>query len=141
MEDCKKKDWAEKRVMQTAQHGGEDMWTNSSRLEVKKEDPWAGAGGSSEPLSALLQNVAAVVAYVEQSTTKTISSGTNAAPVLRGSPELGGQVLGTYLNNLHQVIAASGEGQNLWKLVSGVNAMVGLWKSCVYGNADIKKVI
>lgn len=140
MEDCKKRDWAEKGVWRTAQRGCEDMWTRSSCLEIKKGDPWA-AAGSSEPLSALLQNVAAVVAYTEQLTTKAIASGTNAAPVLRGSPELGGQILGNYLNNLHQVVAASGEGQDLSKVVSGVSAMVGLWKGCVYGNPDLKKVI
>lgn len=141
MEDCRKRDWVEEGTWQTAQHGGGNMWTNSSYPEIKKGDPWQGARGPLEPLNALLQNVATVVAYVEQLTMKTVASRTNAAPVLRGSPELGGQILGRYLDNLHRVIATSGESQDLLNVASGTSAMVGLWKGCVYGNADVKKVI
>lgn len=147
IEECQKRDWA------SHQRGGA---TTNGDGDVEMEDasstePWFSPeeftrrqeqirARDLRSLGRLLGDIAAVVEYLQESTSAGFSSNGGVIPVLRGTPELGGQILGGYLNSLLQALAISGkESQTVWA-ISQTKAMIGIWRGCVYGNADIKKV-
>ncbi|KAF8428230.1 Urb2/Npa2 family-domain-containing protein [Tirmania nivea] len=151
MEECHKRDWTKRKLWRSGKDEDGD-----AEMEMEIKDSIATelgpapkgdviqrqqnrSGKRVESISGLLGDVAAVVRYLQESTAEATGFGGSAVLVLRGPPELGGQVLGGYLDNIHLGLGDQSEEEELDRAITGIEAMVGVWKSCVYGNADLKK--
>ena len=150
MEECRKRDWAKGKLWRGGNDGdgdGDVEMEGSSATELGSspegdvlQRQQSRAGERVESISGILGDVAAVVEYLQESASGAAGFGGSAIPVLRGPPELGGQILGSYLDNIHCGLGDLNEEGELNRAIRGIEAMVGAWKGCVYGNADLKKV-
>lgn len=148
MEECRKRDWAKRKLWVSEKNGDGDVEMEGSSVTELGSSPEGDAlqrqqsrpGKRVELISSLLGDVAAVVEYLQESTSRATDFSGSAIPVLRGPPELGGQILGSYLDSIHRGLGDLSEEQELNRATRGIEAMVGVWKGCVYGNADLKKV-
>lgn len=85
-------------------------------------------------LLELLKSVGMVLLYIQQNWAVGSREG-NVVTVLRGSPEIGSQILGSYLE-ASQVLIQCG----LALEEDLTRAVVNIWKGCVWGNLHSKKV-
>lgn len=95
--------------------------------------------GSSAEITApnlleLLRGVSMVLLYIQQNWAAGSREG-NVVTVLRGTPEIGAQILGSYLEALQVLVQCGLElGEKL------TSAVVNVWRSCIWGNPNSKKV-
>lgn len=85
-------------------------------------------------LLELLKSVGMVLLFIQHNWAAGSREG-NAVTALRGSPEIGAQILGSYLE-ASQVLVQYGLHleENLTR------AVVNIWRGCVWGNPNLKKV-
>lgn len=147
MVECRTRNWAKGKLWEGWEDGDGDVemeGSSATELGYSSEGDVLQRRQSSsrermESISGLLRGVAAVVEYLQESTSRATGFGGSVVPVLRGPPELGGQILGDYLDNIHRGLDDLNEEGELNRATRGIEAMVGVWKGCVYGNADLKK--
>jgi len=148
IEEYRKRDWAKRNLRRGGNGGDGDMGVedlNATELGSSPEGDilqtqQCGSGKRVKSISDLLGCVAAVVGYLQESTPGAAGFSRKAVPVLRGPPELGGQILGGYLDNIYRELGDLTDEEELNRAARGIEAMIGVWKGCVYGNADLKKV-
>jgi len=149
MGECQKKDWAKGKLWRDGRDrdGDVEMEEGSSATELGSspegdvlQRQQSRSGETVESICGFLGDVASVVEYLQESTSGATGFGGSAVSVLRGPPELGGQILGVYLDNIHRGLGDLNEEGELNRATRGIEAMIGIWKGCVYGSADLKKV-
>lgn len=85
-------------------------------------------------LLKLLNNISMALLYIQQTWAAGSREG-NVVTVLRGSPEIGAQILGSYLEASQLLVQCGLElDENL------ACAIVNIWRGCVWGNPNSKKV-
>lgn len=92
------------------------------------------AGMTSAKIQELLKYVNAVLLYL-QGNWATGSREGNVVTVLRGTPEIGAQILGSYLEVCAVLAQSASELGEDW-----TSTVVNVWRSCVWGNPNLKKV-
>lgn len=85
-------------------------------------------------LQGLLASVSGVLSYIQENLGAGRRDG-NIVAVLRGTAEIGAQILGSFLEACHVLIQEGIEIENEW-----INTVVNVWRSCVWGNPQLKKV-
>lgn len=85
-------------------------------------------------LQDLLASVSGVLSYIQGNLSAGKGDG-NIVVVLRGTPEAGAQILGSFLEASHVLIQEGIEIEEEW-----INTVVNVWRSCVWGNPQLKKV-
>ncbi|KAI5838030.1 hypothetical protein DFP73DRAFT_280245 [Morchella snyderi] len=85
-------------------------------------------------LQDLLASVSGVLSYIQGNLGAGKSDG-NIVVVLRGTPEAGAQILGSFLEACHVLIQEGIEIEEEW-----INTVVNVWRSCVWGNPQLKKL-
>ncbi|KAF8477135.1 hypothetical protein BDZ91DRAFT_13366 [Kalaharituber pfeilii] len=145
LDECRNMDWV-KRTIPRVSADSDMIMEDSSSTEVGSspdEDTLRRKQARNKKLSGslgeLLGDMAVVVEYIQDSISGRTTSGVGIVPAMRGSPELGGEVLGRYLENIRLALALSEDDGNTKRAVSGIEAIVGIWKGCIYGNGDLKK--
>ncbi|KAF8449930.1 hypothetical protein BGX38DRAFT_1142353 [Terfezia claveryi] len=149
MAECRKGNWAKRKLWGGGEDGdgdGDVEMEGSSATELGSSSEGDvlqrrqnSSRGRMESISGLLGDVAAVVEYLQESTSRATGFGGSVVPVLRGPPELGGQILGDYLDNIYRGLDDLNKEGELNRAIRGIEAIIGVWKGCVYGNADLKK--
>lgn len=84
-------------------------------------------------IRALLDSVCCVLLYL-QTHKPSGEKGGNIVAVLRGTPEFGAQVLGSYFDVCLGLLWSGQGPEEMW-----TQAVVGVWRSCIWGNPDSEK--
>lgn len=118
--------------------GGEEVYSTQEIISSPSSSS-ARLGSSvlqatSPRLLELLTSVRMVLLYIQQNWTAGSREG-NVATVLRGTPEIGAQILGSYLEASQMLVESGLELEENW-----TSTVVSIWRSCVWGNPNSKKV-
>lgn len=106
----------------------------SSPIPISTERELPPVWKTSSKLQELLESVSAVLLYIGQNWAAGNREG-NVVTVLRGTPETGAQILGSYLEVCHVLVQGGLELEESW-----TSATVNIWRSCVWGSPNLKKV-
>lgn len=88
----------------------------------------------SPKLLKLLKSVGMVLLYIQKNWAAGSREG-NVVTVLRGPPEIGAQILGSYLEASQVLVQCGLKLEENW-----TSAVVNVWRSCIWGNPNSKKV-
>lgn len=103
--------------------------------------------GQNDDPRDLLMAITRVVAAIQNANTNGESSPEaqnlkrkieKSTPVLKGTPENGAEILGSFLTL--STVPRHGSIQDDLEMEEALFAFVSVWKSCIYGNANSKKV-
>ena len=141
MKECQDKNWVEseregREEDSDVEMGGDPMCSTAvESTPPSSPDTTTESISTSSPetLSSFLGDVVSVIEYLQESA----GGRGRVVSALKGTPELGAQILGDYLENLHKAML---QNQGTQHSLGGVEPMIGVWKGCVYGNGDLKKV-
>lgn len=112
----------------------EDIYSTSSEMVSSPSSSSTERGLAWTELQELLRSVGAVVLYLQRNMAEGTREG-NVVAVLRGPPEVAAQILGSYLMSCHSLV------QNELGLDEDcIGAVVNVWRGCVWGNPNSKKV-